>query len=284
MWDFVKNAFVDSLDAVPDEYKGLYAQDKATGKFGIADHAKGIVDGFVGLGKRLETLTKKKNDDNQKDMARRTIINSITELMTEQGWELGDDETKIGEVLKAQIGALAEANKAGKQNKIDLDKIKGDFEKRLGAEKAKFENELGVMQTSLTEHMLTSAASVALAEAGTVDKGVELLMPLIHKAAKVQKTEDGKYAVRVVDGDGNIRYNGKAEPMGVKDLVAEMKTSYPMAFKSETKGGGGNQPGAGRTPPNGKSPQQQQRAAGGGEEMSANQKIAAGLAAGLLNK
>lgn len=282
MWDFVANASVDSLDIVPDEFKGIYEQDKATGKFGISAAAKPLVDNFVGLNKRVGALTKSRSEDNAKDAARRAVLKSVTDSLTELGIEIGEDESKLGEVLKVKVGELVEANKSGKQNKIDLDKVKAEFEKRLGAEKAKFDSEIGVMQNSLTEHMLTSAASVALAEAGTVDKGVELLMPLIHKAAKVIKTEDGKYGVRIVDGDGSVRLNNKAEPMSIKDLVGEMKTTYPMAFKSDKNGGGGQQPNNARTNNGGKPPQKQM---GGGQgEMTANQKIAAGLAAGLLNK
>ena len=284
MWDFVANATVDSLDTVPDEFKGLYEADKASGKFGIAAHAKGIVDNYVGMAKRYDTLAKQRKDDNQKDAARRMVLKSVTDVIGEMGWEIGDDESKLGEVLKTNLSSLVEANKAGKQNKIDLDKVKADFDKRFAAEKAKFDAELGVMQGSLTEHMLTASAVAALAEAGTVEKGVDLLMPIIHKAAKVIKTEDGKYAVRVVDADGNVRVNGKAEPMAVKELVAELKTTYPMAFKSENKGGGGQPPNAARTGAGRQSPQQKAAGAAGAEEMTGVQKIAAGLKAGLLNK
>ena len=55
-FDFEKNATVESIDAVPEKYRGLYVEitegDNA-GKFGVADHAKGIVGSYIGVNQSL---------------------------------------------------------------------------------------------------------------------------------------------------------------------------------------------------------------------------------------
>lgn len=120
--------------------------------------------------------------------------------------------------------------------------------------------------------MVGSAAATALAEAGTIEKGVELLMPMINGAARVVQDETtGEYTVRIVDGESNVRYDGKGGMMTIKDLVTELKSSYPQVFKSEQKPGTGKPPGSGKPAPGTQGTRRE-------AELSSVGKIAAGLA------
>jgi hypothetical protein len=116
-------------------------------------------------------------------------------------------------------------------------------------------------------HLVTSAATSALAAAGSID--TDLAMPHLARQVQVQE-EDGKFNVHVVDAQGDTRYSGSTgAPMTITELVAEMKGTdkFKPLFKSEAPKGGGKQPGHTHVP------------AGGGGEMSATDKIEAGLAA-----
>ena len=131
------------------------------------------------------------------------------------------------------------------------------------------------METTLVEHLVGNVAKSAIAE----HKGNELfLMPHIEKQAKVVKDEaSGKYVVRVLDGEGQFRGDGKGGFMGVGDLVGEMKANkqFGGAFESTQTGGGHQQ--NGRQVDRQTSQFQQQR--DGQQGRTATDKIAGGLAA-----
>lgn len=271
-FNFAANQTVDALEVVPENLRGFYEEDKANGKFAISATVKPLIDEIIGANNKLATISKQKGDDNRKDAARRTIIDNITSKLTEAGIEVGEDINALPDVLGTKLTELMTAVKDGKSVNINLDAIKKDFDKRLVAEKTKYETDLGAMQSTLHEYMVKNAALSAMSKAGTVPGGEDLLLPHINTQAKVIKTEEGKYVVRVVDAENNVRLNNKGEPMGVSDLVEEMKTKFPTTFKSEQK------PGTGSTPGQAKGQQQVLRK-DPKEEKSAIQKIAAGLTA-----
>lgn len=271
-WDFIANGSVDVLDIVPENIRGYYEEDKANGKFVLKADIKPLAEAFTGANKKLSTITKQKGDDNRKDAARRTLITGITAKLAEAGIEVGDDETKLPDLISEKFNELLAQVKGGKEVKTNLEAIKADFNKRLAAELAKKDSELTTMKGSLDRFMIQSSAATALAEAGTVEGGSDLIMPIVSKMAKVVLEEGGDYTVKVVDGDNNVRLNNKGEPMTIKDLVGELKTKYPMAFKSEVKQGSGKQPGSGKTASG-----QPQRTPNAGEKSSID-KISAGLA------
>jgi hypothetical protein len=270
-WDFVANATVDAVEVVPEPFRGYYEEDTAAGKFVLKADLKPLAEAYTGAQKKLQTLNKQKGDDNRKDAARRTIIDSITSKLTEAGIEVGDDLATLPDVISTKFTELMDQVKGGKEAKFNIDAVKKQFEKQLATEIGKKDAELTTMRGSLEKYMVKSAAATALAQAGTVDKGNELLMPLIQKAVKVVKNDAGEYDVSVVDDDNNVRLNNKGEAMSISDLVNEMKLTYPMAFKSEAKSGGGSPPGGGKKPVN----QGQRRE----ENKSSVGKIAAGLTA-----
>jgi hypothetical protein len=120
--------------------------------------------------------------------------------------------------------------------------------------------------------MVAGDAARAMADAKVVENGVTLLMPQVRQFAKMVKDEStGDYTVRIVDGEGTPRMNGQGGLMTVADLVKEFKTTFPMAFQSDGKGGSGHQD-------SGTKKTVQQKTG----EKSSIDKISAGLASGGL--
>lgn len=237
MWDFVKNAVVDSLDSVPEKYRGLYVEKD--GKFTIADAAKSIVGEFTGLHATLADTKSKLTAANGEAASRRVSGQALTDFLKGQGVDNISADNPM-ETLEAHVTTLVEANKAGKQVKVDLDKIKKEAETRIAnvATAAKAEND--VMLGALKKHMVGEATARALADA----KGnVEVLTPHITSAVRVIK-EGEDYVVRVVDAQNTMRSNGAGQPMSINDLVAEMKGNKTFAanFESDTPTGNGLKP------------------------------------------
>jgi len=155
-------------------------------------------------------------------------------------------------------------------SKVDPAKIKADIEKTFNGQMAEKDKQLDTMKGTLSRYMVETAAVTALAAAKGNSK---LLMPIIRE--HVELVQDGdEYVVRVKDGSGDYRGNGKGGFMSVEELVAEMRSSkdYGPAFESDVQGGSG-QPG----PRPGQAQQRgvaRQQAAG---DLSANDRIQRGL-------
>lgn len=270
-WDFIANAAVDALDLVPENLRGYYQEDKANNNFVLKAEVKPLADAYTTSWKAVKTLSKKKTEDNNKDATRRAIIDGLVTKLTEAGIEVGEDHTKLGDIVSAKLTELTESVKGGKEVKTNLEAIKKQFEANLAKELGKKDAQLSAMKTSLEKYLINSSAATALAAANPVERGLELLMPQILRSAKVVQSDDGEYSVKVVDAENNERLNAKGESMTIADLVNEMKVTYPMAFKSEAKGGGGKQPDSSKRPvtPTNK----------GNDNLTPVQKISAGLAA-----
>lgn len=249
--DFTKPA--DSLDAVPEQFRPLYAQGQ-DGKFIVNEAFNGVVGAVTGLNTSLKAA--------RLEAKNKTAVD-LTPLA-----EFGADPAAIKTAIDAKLQELQEAaTKGGGDAKANLEKIKGDLAKghsdAMTVVNAKVEAYKGQLYGLLVEN----SATAAVAEA----KGVpELLLPFIKQQVKVVE-ENGEFKVYVVDGAGDQRYSGvTGSPMTIKELVAEMKANakYGRLFESEQQlGGGGKKPGV-NTPP------RQQ-----GKELSSVDKINAGLAA-----
>lgn len=258
-WDFSTNQEVDeeTLGKAPEGYRGAYVKDDATGKFKIGDAHRPFVDAIVGLGGALKNERKTSSTlKGQKDIA--AVVKETFGLDT-----IEEVKAKIDE-LNGQVASAS---------KVDPAKIKADIEKTFNAQSAEKDKKLEAMKGTLQRYLVDNAAVTALAAA----KGnAKLLMPLVRE--QVEVVEDGdEYVVRVKDGQGDYRGNGKGGFLTVEELVAEMRGSkdYGAAFESDNGGGtntrSGQQPGSGQR-------QQMQRQTNR-EDMNAGDRIAAGLAA-----
>jgi hypothetical protein len=265
-FDFEKNSTVDSLDVVPEKYRELFTEGDE-GKFVVAGHAKGIVADYIGTAKALAGARQEKKKASDESASRRLNLKAVEDFATSLGLEVG--EAGVTLALESFVKDLQDQVKGGKQIKIDLDKIKAEFDKRLSETVATKDKQIGERDSALAKHLISNVATGALAK----HKGsVDLLLPHVQSQAEVVRDDEGTYSVRVKDADGSHRMNGSGGWMGVDELVAEMKTkeAFARAFESEVAGGTGSRPGSMRR----EAPRQANR------ELSAIEKISAGLKKG----
>lgn len=257
-WDFSSNQEVDeeTLGKAPEGYRGAYEKGD-DGKYRISAAHKPFVDAIVGLGGALKNeRNTSKTLKGQKDVG--AVIKEAL------GFETVEE-------AKARLDELTQ--QVATASKVDPAKIRADIEKTFNTEKEKLVNDNKAMQATLNRYMVQSAAVSALAAAKGNDK---LLLPIIRE--QVELVKDGEdYVVRVKDGAGDYRGDGKGGFMTIEQLVAEMRGSkdYGAAFESDQQGGSGTQTGQrpGQAARQGIQRQQSR------EDMNANDRIAAGLAA-----
>lgn len=267
-FDFAKNETVESLDSVPEKYRGLYAE--VDGKFTISDTVKGLVGDYIGVTSTLAGVRVDKKKVTDENAERRLATKAIEDFAQSVGLEVGDEGHLAA--LQAFVDDLQGQIKGGKEIKINLDKINSEWETRFTELGSAKDSEITEMRGALSKHLISDAASRALADA----KGsIELLLPHVLNQCKVVKEDGGSYRVTVLDAQGDSRFDGSGGLMGVTDLVNEMKTQdkFGRAFESEVPAGGGTPPG-GLNRPNVHRPGQQ------AENLSPTQKIAIGLKKG----
>lgn len=265
-WDFADNLAIDEdtfNSKVPEVYRGYYVPDEDNGGYVLDEKVKPLAEAYSGVNKRLHAVTKDKTNFSTEAATRRQSLKAIENTLQELGIEPGDD---LPGTLKSKVTELMDQAKNGKDISVNLDKIKQDHQRRLDETVGQKDKEIQAMQTSLERHLIGQVASSALAEARTVQNGVDFLMPHIKSQTRVFKDENGEYTVRVVDGQGDARSDGRGGWMSVRDLVAEMKTTFPMAFESTAPSGTGA-----------KGNQTERRPGVKSQDMSSVQKIAAGL-------
>ncbi|MCP4900887.1 MAG: hypothetical protein GY906_28300 [bacterium] len=219
-----------SMDEVPQDFRGLY-EETEDGKVALRqdDSIKSAVSAITGLNKSL----KASRAESKALKANRVNLDALADY--------GDSPDTILEGIQ---NAVSEAGKGkGKANAEDmqrkLDKIKAELAATHSKELESATKRADALQGQLYNHLVTSTARTALAEAGAIDS--DLALPFLQKQVKVVE-EDGKFSVHVVDGTGDPRYSGvTGQPMSVNELVAEMKgeEKYGPLFKSDKGSGGG---------------------------------------------
>jgi hypothetical protein len=248
---FEFNHALDTLDNVPEHFRGLYT--KAEGGNGFAIHPE-FAGHISGLSSALDKERK----------------NAKTASAGLTAWKaLGETPEAVAQTITELKDQLAKKGDGA----ANFEKLKADLEKGHSAVLGEKDKSIGRMQESLNRYLIDNAATAAIAEA----KGaIPLLLPIIRTAVKVVE-ENGEYIVRVLDKDGDARGNGSGGFMTIKDYVAELKNSkdYGRAFEASGQTGGGKPPASGKT--------------GGGagrdaSELTPTQKIAMGLGKGQLRR
>ncbi len=241
---FKDNSVVADVNAVPEKYRGLYAEvadgDNA-GKFSLIPAASGIVADLIGNQETLAGVRNDKKKVGDENAERRLASKAIEDFAQSVGLEAGDDGYLVA--LKGFVDNLQDQVKGGKDARINMEKVNADAETRIGLAKATSDAEVADMTDALSKHFISDAASRALAE----HKGsVELLLPHVKSACKVVKQADGSYVVVVRDAQGDSRFDSAGGPMTVNGLVAEMKTqdTFSRAFDSEKTGSLNTTPGS----------------------------------------
>jgi hypothetical protein len=266
---------LDTLDAVPAEYQAAYTK-QTDGKFKIQDPYRPFVAAIVGtnasLGKTINDLKKA----NKESAERRGMLKHFEDLSTSLGLEVNDDKP-LQDAIKAYIEDLSTKVKNGGEVKVNLDRIKADYEKKYGELDTASKTTIGKMEKTLQRYLVGQQIASALAK----HKGSEeLLEPVVSKHVKVL-AEGDDYVVRVVDKDGNARSDGKGGWLGVEEFIAELKRqpTYARAFESEATGGSGSVATGAR-----RATATDLKGGGNKGELTANQKIAQGLAKGQAQR
>lgn len=233
-FEFGPNETVSSLDAVPAEFRHFY--EKGDEGFTLVENYKGAAQAFDGLNKSLKASRKE-----AKDLKRSKV--DLSKLS-----EYGETVDDIAKGIKSKVEEL-EDQIASKAN-INPDKIRDEVAKSFTEEldRAKQSNE--GLKNQLYTLMVENVATAAIAEA----KGIpELLMPYIKEQVKVVEDADKKtLSVIVVDKDGDMRHRTDGAPMGIPDLVKQMRENekFGRLFESDQqRGGGGTNPNKRRAAP-----------------------------------
>jgi hypothetical protein len=252
-WDFAANQSIDedTLAKAPEGYRGAYEKGD-DGKYTISAAYKPFVDTVVGLGGALknERLTSK-GLKGQKD--------AVAVIKEQFGFDTVEE-------AKAKWDEMAQT--IATNGKVDPAKIKADIQKGFDAQLGAKDKELDGMRGTLSKYLVDNAAISALAE---LKGNQKLLGPVVKGMVELVKDGD-EYVVRVKDGQGDYRGDGKGGFLTVAGLVAEMKQDkdYAAAFESEAPAGSDRQIGQPR--PGTSRPTGVRR-----EDMSPTEMIAAGL-------
>lgn len=240
---FKDNTTVEDINGVPEKYRGLYAEGNGddAGKFSLTAAAQGIVADLIGNQETLAGVRNDKKKVTDENAQRRMAVKVFEDFAQSVGLEAGDDGMAAS--LVAFVDDLRGQIKGGKELNINLDKNKAAYDKSLADVTAVKDGELAEMRAALSKHLISDAASRALAE----HKGsIDLLLPHVLASCRMVRHDNGDYGVTVQDAQGDSRFDSAGGLMGVGGLVAEMKTQdkFGRAFESESAAGAGSQPGS----------------------------------------
>ncbi len=240
---FKDNSTVEDINAVPEKYRGLYTEGEGdnAGKFSIIATAQGIVADLIGNQETLAGVRNDKKKVTDENAERRLAVKVFEDFAQSVGLEAGDEGMAAS--LMAFVEDLQGQIKGGKEIKINLDKNKAAYDKSLSDVTAVKDNELTEMRAALSKHLISDAASRALAE----HKGsIDLLLPHVLASCRMVRQDNGDYGVTVLDAQGDARFDSAGGLMGVGGLVAEMKSQdkFGRAFESEASAGGNVTPGS----------------------------------------
>jgi len=233
-FNFNDNSVVESIDKVPQDFRGLYVEgDDGKFKLDTTDpKVKSAVSAITGLNKALVASRAEARDAKGKVID----LSALSEFGDTPDAILEGVNTKIDEIKKASKGKGAE------DLERQVTKIKEELAKSHAVELEKAVKRGDALQGQLYTLLVQNEATMALAEAKAIDP--DLARPFIEKQVKVTE-ENGKFEVHVIDEAGDPRYSGTTGTyMSIKELVAEMKAKEKFAplFKSETQSGGGGDP------------------------------------------
>jgi hypothetical protein len=214
----------DEYKGLPEGIRGFYEEKDGSYVLGV----EGVED-TSGLKSALEKERKTARE---------------LEKLAKQYQGLGKSPEEIADLLRQQ----EEAEKAKLEQKGEWEKLRAQLVDSHGKELsardkviAEKDAEIQRRQKALESYLIDAAATSAIA----AEKGIpELLLPHVQRQVKVFD-ENGKYVVRVLTPDGTPRMNSKGEYLGVKDLIAELKSNeiYGRAFEGTGASGGGMKPG-----------------------------------------
>ena len=209
-------AMIQKVEDVPEALRGFYTEGE-DGKVHL--EAEGIED-VSGLKSALEAERKERRKHERALAAFKDV-----------------DPEKYQALIKE-----SEDREAGKA------KAAGDWEKREQQLIEKHNKELKTRDDALIAANRTIERTLVDGEAtraiAAAKGSPRLLLPEIKQRVKVLKGDDGDYVLRVVDADGTPRIGkvegGKAAPMTIAELVAELREDAELARAFDGSGASGS--------------------------------------------
>jgi len=255
-FSFAEAQIVDSLDKVPEDFRPLY-EDTGDGQFKLTEDPK--VKSATAAITRFQAALKSARADAKNKTVEKVDLSPLADY--------GTSPEEIAATVSSKLEELTTAAAGSKEAKLNLDKVKEDLGKAHAVQLSQKDMKIEAYKTQLDKLMIENVAKSAIVD---LKGDIDLLMP--HLAGHIQSVEeDGAFKVYVVDAEKNKRFSGvTAEPMTIKELVAEFKASdkYAKLFESEAPAGGGMRPGSAQHGTKILKPKQ---------EMNSKDKIAAGL-------
>lgn len=205
-------AIVRNIDEIDETHRGLYIEKN--GMFMLDVEA---AEGFA-----LEDISGLKNS-----------------LSAARG-----EKRQAEERLKA-----LEAQQRKSETKGDpADAIAGQLIERHRSEMERVQAELAKTKGQLRHLTVERVIQDELARLNPLDDARDILSKWAAEAVRIREAEDGTIELEVVDDRGNPRIRDtQGNPMGVADLLAEMRERRPSLFKAEQKPGLGLLPEAATT-------------------------------------
>jgi len=268
-FDFAAHKTVDSIDSVPQDFRGLYTEE-GDGSYSLRSDDPGVQSAVAAITRMNGALNNARADLKKAGEADGVDLSPLSEFGDDPETIAGAVKSKLEE-LQTQLAA-SKGKKSADEVQATIERMKTDLmtehEKQVKAKDQMLEG----LRGQLHKHLVSDQATRAIVEAGG---DPELLMPFVGPSLQpVEK--DGKYSVAVVDENGETRFSGTTgEAMSIKERVAELRATekFQKFFSSEAPNGGGANPNGRRSPQVPK-----------GKEMSPTDKIKSGLSRGLAGK
>jgi len=229
-FNFNDHLQVDNLEKIPEQFRALYTPSE-DGNFTLSKDEKvvGAVSAITGLAKALTA-------SRAEAKANKGVKVDLSPLA-----DFGETPETIAATVRSQLDGLQAELAKGGEAKINLDTIKADLAKAHSTDLQSKDGEIEALKSSLYTYLVENRAHQDIVSSGGVP---ELLMPVLKQNLR-PVVEEGKYTVRVVDNEGNVRYSGiTGEAMTPAERVAELKADekFGRAFASEAPSGGGAAP------------------------------------------
>jgi uncharacterized phage infection (PIP) family protein YhgE len=244
-FDLEKHSVVESLENVPEGFRGIY-EEQDDGTFQFAEHARELIQQNIQIRKAL-----------QKERKLKTPTADYSALA-----DYGTTPEELADAFRQRDDHIAELSK---KRDIDPAKIRADADAEFTRKYQKQIDDANSLVTNLTQQLeQVMVANEIAAVANEFGGPLHLWAPILKQSLRTEYEED-RYHVFVVDQDGERRYNVNSSYMTIRDLAEEMErdSKYAALFPSKTANGTG-------TPSPRQSPTERARAA---ENLKGAQKI-----------
>jgi hypothetical protein len=232
-FDFGQNQTVESLDRVPEDFRGLYRQVEGEDGYKLG-HEDPAVAAAIAAIPRLNSALKAARADVKNAKGQTVDLSALSDY--------GSDPESIATGIQAKIDELTSQIKGGDEAKAETEKVKEALGKKHATATKALETRIQALTTQLYTMLVDNEA---LKEIGDQAQNPKLLLPFIRERCRPNE-EEGAFGVDVIDDNGPRFSQVTGNKMTVAELVKEMKASeeFGVLFKSEAVSGTGKPPGS----------------------------------------